>query len=62
MDPEIQTEICDLFKLRNEHALISQTEVCVFHLAEATTVEAHIDVFLKIDAIINQALRLQLEV
>ena len=61
MDPETKANICNLFKLPPEHDLIRQTEDCVYQLAAATTFEEHADVYLKIDAIVNQALRLQLE-
>ena len=62
MDPEIKAKFCDLFKFPPGHDLIRQTEVCVFQLAASTTFEEHIDVYLKIDAIVNQALRLQFQV
>ena len=62
MDPEIKAKICELFILPPEHDLIRQTELCVFQMAAATTTEDHINVYLKIDAIVKQALRLQLEV
>ena len=61
MDPETKGNICALFKLPREHDLIRQTEDCVYLLAAAITFEEHADVSLKLDAIVNQALRLQLE-
>ena len=61
MDPEIKAKIGDLFKLPPEQDFIMQTEDCAYQLAAATTFEEHADVYLKIDAIVNQALRLQLE-
>ena len=61
MDPETKANICALFKLPPEHDLIRQTEDCVYLLAAAITFEEHADVYLKLDAIVNQALRLQLE-
>ena len=61
MDPETKANICDLFKLTPEHDLIRQTEDCVYQLTAATSFEEHADVYLKLDAIVNQALRLQLE-
>ena len=62
MDPEIKAKICELFILPPELDLMRQTELCVFQLAAATTIEDHIDVYFKIAAIVNQALLLQLEV
>ena len=61
MDPETNANICPVFKLPPEHDLIRQTEDCVYQLAAATTFEEHADVYWKSDAIVNQALRLQLE-
>ena len=61
MDPETKANIYALFNLPPEHDLIRQTEDCVYLLAAAITFEEHSDVYLKLDAIVNQALRLQLE-
>ena len=61
MNPGIKAKFCDLFMLPPEHYLIRQTEDCVFQLAAATAFEEHDDVYLKIDAIVNQALRLQFQ-
>ena len=61
MDPDTKAKICALFKLPPEHDLIRQTDECVYQLACAISFEEHADVYLKLDAIVNQALRLQLE-
>ena len=61
MHHEAKANICALFKLPPEHDLIRQTDECVYQLACSIYFEEHADVYLKLDAIVNQALRLQLE-
>ena len=61
MDPETKANICALLKLPPEQALIRQTDNCVYLLAAALTFEEQADLYLKLDGIVNQALRLQLE-
>ena len=61
IDPEIHGKICDLFMLPPEHDHIRQTDDCVYLLGAAIIFQEHADVYMKLDAIVKQALRLQLE-
>ena len=62
MNPEIKVTICDPITLPPAYDHIRPTQVCVFQLAAARTFEEQDDVYVKIDANVKQALRLQFQV